>query len=350
MAGTLVFVLILKIVCREQGSMLVSDKDASVRQHEGRNWVRVRAPARLHFGFLDLSGHWGRRFGSIGVALETIATEIEVRPDQTLTITGQNTERVAQMVRKLTDRMELPDKVHVHVAAKIPAHAGLGSGTQLALGIGTALARFWGKELDVRAIACLSRRGERSGIGIAAFEGGGFIVDGGRADTTIVPPLLCRLPVPENWRWLLVFDERLAGLSGQREAQAFRKLPPFPRETAADLCYQLMMQGLPALAEARFDEFCTCLAAVQRSNGEYFTPVQRGRYASTQVASVLAWLESQGWMGLGQSSWGPTGFCLLPDAKTAAQLKEALEARFADMSLRFQVIKSRNRGAEILEG
>ena len=28
--------------------------------------VRVRAPARLHLGFLDMNGALGRRFGSIG--------------------------------------------------------------------------------------------------------------------------------------------------------------------------------------------------------------------------------------------------------------------------------------------
>lgn len=329
--------------------MLVPDQDTSIRKRNGNHWVRVRAPARLHLGFLDLGGHLGRRFGSIGVTLETIATEIEVTSAPALSITGRNTERAAQVIRGLLKRLRLSDRVHVHIASQIPSHAGLGSGTQLALGLGTALARFWGQALDTRQIAWLSGRGERSGIGIAAFEGGGFIVDGGRAETTTTPPLISRLSVPENWRWLLVFDERYQGLFGQREALAFRSLPPFPRATAAELCYQLMIRGLPALAEARFDDFCACLAAIQRANGEYFTPAQSGRYASLRVASVLTWLESQGWIGVGQSSWGPTGFCLLPDPETAEQVERALKARFADQAgLRFQVIQSRNQGAEIL--
>ncbi len=329
--------------------MSVPDKETSVRQSKCGNWVRVRAPARLHLGFLDLGGHLGRRFGSLGVTLEAIATEIEVTSAPALSITGQNTDRVAHVVRGLLKRLQLPERMHIHVAAQIPPHSGLGSGTQLALGLGTALARFWGRALDTRRIAWLSGRGERSGVGIAAFEVGGFIVDGGRAETTTTPPLISRLMVPESWRWLLVFDQRCQGLSGQREAQAFRALPPFPRATAAELCYQLMIRGLPALAEARFDDFCACLAAVQRANGDYFTPAQSGRYASLEVASVLAWLESQGWIGLGQSSWGPTGFCLLPDPNTAEQVERALKARFAAHSgLRFQVVQSRNRGAEIL--
>ena len=31
--------------------------------------VTVKAPARLHFGFIDLDGSMGRMFGSIGVAI-----------------------------------------------------------------------------------------------------------------------------------------------------------------------------------------------------------------------------------------------------------------------------------------
>src|SRR5207302_1710641 len=38
--------------------------------------IEVHAPARLHLGFLDLEGGLGRRFGSIGLALDGIATHI----------------------------------------------------------------------------------------------------------------------------------------------------------------------------------------------------------------------------------------------------------------------------------
>ena len=38
--------------------------------------VRVRAPARLHLGFLDLAGDLGRRFGSIGLSIEGYATRL----------------------------------------------------------------------------------------------------------------------------------------------------------------------------------------------------------------------------------------------------------------------------------
>src|SRR5262249_60551106 len=53
-------------------------KKPRLRKNLGREWlspaplpanVTVRAPARLHLGFLDLNGGLGRRFGSIGLAV-----------------------------------------------------------------------------------------------------------------------------------------------------------------------------------------------------------------------------------------------------------------------------------------
>ncbi len=42
------------------------------------NTCSVSAPARLHLGFLDLNGGLGRRYGSIGLALDAPATEVRV--------------------------------------------------------------------------------------------------------------------------------------------------------------------------------------------------------------------------------------------------------------------------------
>ena len=38
--------------------------------HSQAQRVDVSAPARLHLGFLDLGGGLGRRFGSLGVAID----------------------------------------------------------------------------------------------------------------------------------------------------------------------------------------------------------------------------------------------------------------------------------------
>ena len=43
-----------------------------------RAGVSVRAPGRLHLGFLDPSGSLGRRFGSIGLVIDGFETELEL--------------------------------------------------------------------------------------------------------------------------------------------------------------------------------------------------------------------------------------------------------------------------------
>src|SRR5260221_3091872 len=40
--------------------------------------VEVFAPARLHLGFLDLNGGLGRRFGSLGLAIDGLRTRVKV--------------------------------------------------------------------------------------------------------------------------------------------------------------------------------------------------------------------------------------------------------------------------------
>ena len=47
--------------------------------------VTVEAPARLHFGVLDLRGHRGRSFGGIGAAVPTPSVRLEATPGDRLT-------------------------------------------------------------------------------------------------------------------------------------------------------------------------------------------------------------------------------------------------------------------------
>src|SRR5512137_2926528 len=84
--------------------------------------------------------------------------------------------------------------------SNIPAHVGLGSGTQLALAVGTALAQLGGLKLSVTELSSIMKRGVHSGIGIATFQHGGFVVDGGHPvvdSHQALPPVLFRHPVPE---------------------------------------------------------------------------------------------------------------------------------------------------------
>lgn len=299
-------------------------------------------------GFIDLSGSLGRHFGSIGVALNEISTRLTITPASECKVSGPSAERGKSCLQQLCKMMGVSEQVNITIEAAIPEHVGLGSGTQMALAVGLALNGLYGLNLSVRDIAAMTERGQRSGIGIGVFEQGGLVVDGGRGANTVTPPVLSHMDVPEAWRFILVLDARGQGLHGQQEIQAFKHLPPFPQQEAAHLCYRLLMQGLPAIAEndiARFGEVITYL---QRSVGEHFASAQGGVFTSSEVAEAMDWLAAQGATAIGQTSWGPTGFCALDGVDQAEALTALAREQFAHYhNLSFVTASARNTGGSV---
>jgi len=313
------------------------------------NKITVIAPARLHMGFIDLSGSLGRHFGSIGVALNEINTRLTLSYAEQLTLSGLPSERAFLCLQQLCHALNIPDKLHLELSSVIPEHVGLGSGTQMAIAVGTALSAFYDLRLSVRDIAQMTERGARSGIGVATFEQGGLVVDGGRGKHTLTPPVISRMTVPDDWRFILVFDRRGQGLHGKQEIQAFKELPPFPQQEAARLCYLLMMQGLPALAEGDIQLFGDAITQLQTSVGEHFASAQGGVFTSQEVASVMQFLQQQGAVAIGQTSWGPTGFCAVQGVELAERLKQQVENDYAHCeNLSVLIASARNSGGEVI--
>jgi beta-RFAP synthase len=279
--------------------------------------VCLSAPARLHLGFLDMGAHLGRRFGSLGVGLERPALLIEGSLTGIRTVSGPQSGRVERLLDLLAEHFGFVQPVAVRIVQAIPDHAGLGSGTQLALAVGTLVARLHGTVVAPARLARALDRGNRSGIGIGAFEQGGFLVDGGRGADDAPPPILSRIPFPAEWRIVLLFDPERQGLHGHAEVDAFRCLPVFPQFAAARLCHLTLMQALPALAEGRLEPFGRAITEIQQTVGDHFAPAQGGRFSSPLVATALESLRLAGAACRGQSSWGPTGFAVAPDTATA---------------------------------
>lgn len=310
--------------------------------------VTVTAPARLHLGFFDLNGDLGRRFGSLGITLDAPVTRLSVAPAGELSGVGPSSVRALDFAERAVRGLGLYDGVRIVVDEAIPEHAGLGSGTQIAIATGVALARLYGRETTPREIAAILDRGHRSGIGIGSFESGGVLYDGGRDDSDGLPPILGRFDFPEAWRIILIFDRRQLGIRGSAEADAFRSVPPFPAELSAGLCRLVLMSALPALAEGNAHLFGEAVAELQRVIGDYFAPVQGGRFASPAVAEVLGWFEAQGIPGIGQSSWGPTGFALIGGEAEARTLLRAAREKWAKTDyLDFSLCRGRNTGGTV---
>ncbi len=310
--------------------------------------VSVIAPARLHMGFIDLSGSLGRDFGSIGVALNEIATRLSISYSNQFSMIGLSSKRAEKCARILCDVLNVPEQIEIELETVIPEHVGLGSGTQMALAIGSALNAFYDLGLSVREIAQLTERGMRSGIGIGVFELGGLVVDGGRGKLTKTPPVISHMDIPESWCFILVFDETDQGLHGEQEIKAFKELDAFPAEEAARLCYLLLMQGLPAIAEQNINLFGDVITQIQRSVGEHFASVQGGVFSSAEVAEVMQWLEQNKVVAVGQTSWGPTGFCAVDNKQKAEDLVSEMRQKFSHFKrLKFVTTRASNGGGTV---
>jgi beta-ribofuranosylaminobenzene 5'-phosphate synthase len=309
--------------------------------------ITVTAPARLHMGFLDMNGELGRRFGGLGLTLSDICTRLAVSKSTSISASGPSNQRTSLYAQTLFRALGLTGGVHIEVLEAIPEHVGLGSGTQLALAVSSAIARLYELDMELRVLAGLMQRGIRSGVGLGAFEQGGFIVDGGQGDRTTVPPVICRTPFPEGWRIMLIFDWAYQGLNGALEVAAFKRLEPIESTLAMHLCRVLLMQVLPALVEEDFNRFSGGITVIQDIVGDYFSGSQGGRYSSPKVAEVLGWLKAEGVQGIGQSSWGPTGFALFENAERAEHIVIEARSRWGE-PLSFMVCTGRNKGAEIL--
>jgi beta-ribofuranosylaminobenzene 5'-phosphate synthase len=296
--------------------------------------VRVSAPARLHLGFLDLNGTTSRKFGSIGLAVNSHSTSLTAQGSEKTSISSPvgnehiatRAESIIQSFYQTLGQAVAKDNrgVKINFEQLIPEHAGFGSGTQLNLAIGTALCKLHGIKASTQEIAASLGRGARSGIGISTFDLGGFIVDGGLKPNTTVPPLLMHQHFPRDWRIVLIMDNQHQGVHGQQEKTAFTKLPPFPLQNSQAICHLSLMQLLPALVEQDVEQFGNALTQIQNLIGDHFAPAQGGRYTSELVAQLLKQSLQLGHSGIAQTSWGPTGCVFVESQQQAENLVENL--------------------------
>ena len=293
--------------------------------------VIIKTPARLHFALIDLSGSLGRIDGSVGLAINDPHFEIIAEPaDQIQIASTQYEERAHAIVERLRAKYSFPG-LYLQLASEIPPHSGFGSGTQLALGIAQAVNTLYNLNLSVADLACAVGRGGTSGIGITAFERGGFILDGGHrfpdqkssflpssaADNVPAPPLLLRHPF-SDWKLLIVIP-RCTHISGEAEIQLFKTLCPQPRSTAEQLSHLILLKLLPAIFEADLRAFGSAINDIQTFGWKKVEIDAQGGI----LQQTLDFLRDSGAIGAGVSSWGPAIFAVgddLPALKEKTEL------------------------------
>jgi len=295
--------------------------------------VFVETAARLHFGVLDLRGSLGRWFGGIGAAAPGPTLRVSAAGAPALDVSGENAARVAEFARRFHSHYGLDGRsARLHVERTLPEHAGLGSGTQLALSVARALAEVHGIAASTAELACAMGRGRRSGIGTWTFAGGGFVVEGGhRRDTPGIAPLVARVPFPASWRCVVAVPAPARGISGEAEAAAFASLPSPPDRDVERVAHLVLMGMLPALADGDIASFGAALSEIQAINGRWFASAQGGTFASGFSEELVRRMPEWGAAGVGQSSWGPAVYGVVEgedaSARLAGRVRDALGSR-----------------------
>jgi beta-ribofuranosylaminobenzene 5'-phosphate synthase len=287
--------------------------------------VLVSAPSRLHLGLIDLNGALGRIDGGIGITLSLPRTVIVAEKAPDLTIMGGSTEsarRAGDSGRKVLSSLGISGGARITFRAEPPGHVGLGSGTALSLSTARAICELYGTPVPVRDLAILTGRGGTSGIGTAAFESGGLIIDGGHsfgsdrekqeyrpssASGGIRPAqVTTRHDFPEDWEILLVIPEPGTRVSGRDEQDIFRESCPVPIGEVREICHEVVMRLLPGVVEQDLDLFG---AAVNRIQEIGFKRIERERQ-SPLIRSIESCLRDAGAACAGMSSFGPAVYAI----------------------------------------
>ncbi len=314
--------------------------------------IVVTTGARLHFGFFAHGQEGQRQFGGVGAMIEQPGFVIRMTPaphDDFQCGVWQG--RVMALLGRLRaagqgTATEMP--LRVEIVAAPPAHAGLGSGTQLAMALAKAVTALAGQtDLPHSELARRAGRGRRSAIGLHGFQHGGLLIEACKRAPEEISPLVARVDFPEEWRFVLVRPRRATGISGTEESNEFSRLTPMSRELTANLCALALTDIVPAVIEHDFARASQSIGRFGRLVGEYFAPVQGGVIADGQMREIAESLESRGIEGVGQTSWGPTLFVLCPSTPFAQDLAVELSTATAAADCEITVVAPLNRGATV---
>ena len=310
--------------------------------------ITIHTGARLHFGFFSYGQPTLRQFGGIGAMIDRPGFSLRVTRASVDSIRcGDWNGRVGSLLARLREISRV-GALAVEANSTPPAHAGLGSGTQLGMALAQVVALLGGEtDLSPETLALRSGRGLRSAIGLHGFIKGGLLVEAGQSATQRISPLAAHAEVPADWRFLLIRPTDSAGLSGADEACGFSKLSPMPIETTDRLCRLAIMEFLPAVIEADYLGACRALGEYGRQVGDYFSPVQGGVFAHPRMRLLGKQIAARGSEGFGQSSWGPTLFVLCENTGAAEQLKSDLSQYPEGINCDYTIAAPLNRGAEI---
>ncbi|QDT65358.1 GHMP family kinase ATP-binding protein [Calycomorphotria hydatis] len=314
--------------------------------------VTVDAGARLHFGLLSLGPDKGGFFGGLGMSIQSPRFVVHARVAECESFIGS--QWVVERAKRTLDRLREHDLLSSRVVfeltyeEEIPQHHGLGSGTQLSLATARAVLELQNNgSINTVDLAEKLGRGQRSAIGIHAFDHGGMILDGGKVHVEDIGELRTRVDVPESWRMLLINPPEDKGVSDEHEKTAFQKLAP-PDMGTTERLLELANECIAAVRLKNFVEFRSLLNSYGELVGSYFAPVQGGIFSHPFVEKLNLFLDKLGHPARPvQSSWGPT-VCLPCESEAeAVELKGLVQTELQFQNYHSLITTARNQGAVI---
>ncbi|OUV02849.1 MAG: hypothetical protein CBC42_04910 [Betaproteobacteria bacterium TMED82] len=299
-----------------------------------------------------MQGESGRKFASVGLVIDNFDVILIVDKSSNFEIydsliSSDTKVYIEQLVFTFCAYHDIKTSISIRVVQIPPRHSGFGSGTQLALAIGKAISEIYKVKCSVRKIAEILGRGKRSGIGIAGFNYGGFLIDAGKNnEKTDPPPLIARAEFPKEWPLLLILKKDVTGLHGEKEKFALQHLICDSSVSVDQVCRKVFLGVLPAILERDFESFSAGLNFIQDYMGELFYKSQgRSKFLSPEINNLLGWLKKNFLVSIGQSSWGPTGFAFFKDEVSLAKALTAANKKLViNETLELRVVKAKNSG------
>jgi len=295
--------------------------------------VYVRTPSRLHFSLIDMNGQLGRVDGSLGLALNYPNVVLEASKSEEIAVRGEERAFVEKLASVFLKHFKIPSGAQIEVRSTIPKHVGLGSNTQLSLAVSSVLSRIYGVKKTTRELAIIMKRGGTSGIGVAAFERGGLILDGGHSfgrdgeKQSFLPssaskaqpaPVLVRYAFPEDWFFVIAIPHIHRGVHGEEEIRVFKERCPINAAYVGKACRIVLMKLLPALLERDIENFGSGLTELQDAG---FASATRDLMHPV-VRRCIRFMLKKGAYGAGQSSFGPSTFGLVQGEDEAGRLRD----------------------------
>jgi len=333
------------------------------------NAVEVRSPARLHVGMLSFGNPAVRSFGGVGMMVDRPGVHLRMTRSNRFEARGPQSERALAFARTCAESWRLDAAAcAIETITVPPAHAGLGSGTQLALSVAAAMSHLFLRAADdddlpappehpaqpdldpsdhewsfeareVLDFARATGRGRRSCVGVHGFSRGGLIVEAGRRPAADAAgndggrgfsPLVARVRLPSSWRCVVIVGRDAVGLHGAEEVAAFAGLPAMDTAVSAELARIALVEMLPAAVEGDFAEFSQALGAYGRLAGRPFAQAMDRTPHAKATADLLDLLAELGAAGSAQSSWGPAVMACCESLDAAGSLVEHLERLHLD--------------------